>query len=140
LQECLENENNLSNAGRSTIEVLSYYSTRIAQVQDVSFPSGIRGPQITCSLKNINNYITYSCSVYRGGIYVGYASITLQNSKEVVNNNYHITITNGTQVFQYNEAGISPASERQQEPIQIFDLEAVFHNPQGAVVTPKKVR
>ncbi len=127
------------NSGKIT-EILSYYSTRISQLENISYPNGVHGPQITCKLKNTNNYVIYSCSVYRGGVYVGYGSITLQNSKNVINNNYYITITNGSQVFQYNEAGIAPNSEKVKNPINVLDLTAVFHNPQGAEVTPRKVR
>lgn len=127
------------NDGKIT-EILSYYSTRISQLENISYPNGVHGPQITCKLKNTNNYVIYSCSVYRGGVYVGYGSITLQNSKNVINNNYYITITNGSQVFQYNEAGIAPNSEKVKNPINVLDLTAVFHNPQGAEVTPRKVR
>ena len=138
IDEC--RANTISSAGRTITQVLSYYSTRMAQVKNISFPNGIRGPKINCKLKNTNAYVTYSCSVYRGIAYIGYGSITLQNSKSVVNNNYYVTITNGTQVFQYDEAGIAPNSQRKQEPIEILDLVAVFHSPQGAEVTPKKVR
>ena len=138
IDEC--NNNTVSNAGRTITQVLSYYSTRMAQVKNISFPSGIRGPKINCKLKNTNSYVTYSCSVYRGSAYIGYGSITLQNSKSVVNNNYYVTITNGTQVFQYDEAGIAPNSQRKQEPVEVLDLVAVFHSPQGAEVTPKRVR
>ena len=141
LQECQANSNNhLSSAGRSILEVTSYYSTQIAQIKDVSYPQGPRGPKINCKLKNVNTYVIYSCSVYRGGIYVGYASITLQNSRKVVNNNYYVTITNGSQVFQYDEGGVAPNSQKNQEPINVLSLTAVFHSPQGTEVTPKKVR
>ena len=122
------------------IQVMSYYSTRISQVVDISYPNGVHGSKIKCKLKNANNYVTYSCSVYRAGIYVGYSSITLQNSKNIINNNYYITITNGTQVFQYDEAGVAPNSAKRQKPIEILDLVAVFHDPQGAEITPKSVR
>ena len=141
LQECNTAGNDgVSSAGRTIMQVLSYYSTRISQIQDVSYPDGIHKSRISCKLKNTNTYVTYSCSVYRGGAYIGYGSITLQNSKEVVNTNYYITITNGTQVFQYDEAGVAPNSEKNKEPIEVLDLTAVFHSPQGAEVTPKKVR
>ena len=141
LNECSANqETHRSNAGRTPVQVLSYYSTQISQVKNISYPNGVHGPRISCNLKNINNYITYSCSVYRGGIYVGYGSITLQNSKKVINTSYYITITNGTQVFQYDESGIAPNSIKKQNPIEVLDLVATFHSPQGAEVTPKKVR
>lgn len=139
LQECRIN-GGLSNEGRTNIQILSYYSTRISQVKDILYFDGVHGSKIQCRMKNTNNYVIYSCSVYRAGVYVGYASITLHNSKDVINNNYYITITNGTQVFQYDERGISPSSEKQKNPIEIFDLIAIFHSPQGMEVTPKKVR
>ena len=140
LEECAESEDHISSAGRTTIQILSYYSTRIAQIKDISYPNGIYGSKIQCKLKNTNTYVTYSCSVYRGGIYIGYGSITLQNSKNIINNNYYVTITNGTQVFQYDESGIAPNSQKHQNPIEVLDLIAVFHSPQGAEVTPKKIR
>ena len=141
LQECEEDEEtHTSSAGRTIIEVLSYYSTRITQVKDIIYPEGVNGPKIKCKLKNTNAFVTYTCSVYKSGIYVGYGSITLQNAKEIINTNYYITITNGSQVFQYDENGIAPNSETKENPIQVLDLTAVFHSPQGAVVTPKKIR
>jgi len=138
LDECVTND--VSSAGRTITQVLSYYATRIAQLKNISYPEGIHGPKLNCKLKNTNAFVTYSCSVYRAGIYIGYGSIVLQNSKDVVNTNYYVSITNGTQVFQYDEAGIAPNSQRKQNPIDVLDLVAVFHSPQGAEVTPKKVR
>ena len=140
IAQCDINENGLSDAGHSKTEILSYYSTQINQAQGILYPSGIYGPKITCKLKNTNTYVTYSCSVYRAGVYIGYGSITLQNHKDIVNNNYYIDIINGNQVFQYDEAGISPNSQKQQNPIDVLDLTAVFRSPQGAEVTPKRVR
>ncbi len=141
LQQCRENtETHLSDAGRSVSQILSYYSTMISQVRGISYPDGIYKPKIQCKLKNTNDYVTYSCSVYRADIYVGYGSITLQNSKNIVNNNYYVTITNGAQVFQYDENGVAPNSQKQKNPIEVLNLTAVFHSPQGAIVTPKKVR
>lgn len=130
----------VNSAGRTMAQVLSYYSTREAQVRDISYPNGVHGPQIQCKLKNTNASVTYSCSVYRGGVYAGYQSITLYNHKNIVNNNYYITITNDSQVFQYDESGVAPSSPKQQNPIEVLSLTAVFHSPQGAEVTPKKVR
>ena len=138
LNQCAEN--GVSNAGRNAMQVLSYYSARISQVQDITYPDGVNGPRIQCKMKNVNNYITYSCSVYRSNVYVGYATITLQNSSEVVNNNYHIVIENGTQVFQYSESGISPTSKRSANPIEVKELVATFYSPQGEVVTPKSIQ
>lgn len=141
LDECAANTNtHTSEAGRTVMEVISYYSTRAIQVQNVSYPNGIYGSKINCKLKNTNNYAIYSCSVYRAGIYVGYSSITLQNSKKVINNNYYITITNGNQVFQYDEFGVAPNSVKKQEPIEVLDLIATFYSPQGVEVTPKNIR
>lgn len=141
IQQCNENNStHTSNAGRDLKQILSYYSTQIAQVQNIEYLNGIRGSKIRCSLKDVNEYVTYSCSVYRNKIYVGYGSITLQNSKKIINNNYYVTITNGTQVFQYDETGIAPNSIKQTNPIEILDLVAVFHSPQGVEVVPKEVR
>lgn len=133
-------ENGISDAGRTYLEIIQYYTRRISQIGDIEYLDGVRGPRLRCKTKNINTYAVYSCSIYRAGVYIGYASITLENSKEIVNTNYYITIKNGTQVFQYDERGIAPNSEKQNNPIEIRDLIAVFHSPQGAEVTPKRVR
>lgn len=140
LLECRVNENSLSNAGRNSIQVLSYYATRIAQIKDVTYLDGVHGSRIQCKLKNANVYVTYYCSVYKAGVYLGYGSITLQNAKNKVNNNYHINITNGNQVFQYDERGIAPNSEKKQSQIEVLDLIATFYSPQGTEIIPKKVR
>lgn len=140
LQEFSDDPNLTTNsAGRTAIQVLSYYANRIKQVQNITYPQGTSGPQITCKLKDVGTYVTYACSVYCADTYVGYAEITLQNSSTVINNNYHIAITNDGQVFQYNESGVSPASESNSEPIEVNPLTAVFYSPQGEVVTPKSV-
>lgn len=141
LQEFIDDPTITTNsAGRTSLQVLTYYSSRIKQVQDVTYPLGTSGPQIQCKLKNVNTTVTYACSVYRSGVYIGYAEITLQNSGTLVNSNYYISITNGGQVFQYSESGVSPASEKNTEPLEVQALTAVFHSPQGEVITPKKIQ
>lgn len=140
LLECSDSEDGMSSNNRTAIQVLSYYSTRITQAQNVSFPFGTTGPQIQCTLKNVTAYVTYSCSVYCSGNYIGYAEITLQNSSKIENNNYYISIVNGNQVFQYNESGVSPASGRNTDPIEVLSLSVNFYNPQGEQITPKQVQ
>jgi len=51
----------------------------------------------------------YECTVYYEDELYGTAAITLYNSL-TMEGSYHIEIENSTQVFKYNEDGVSPAS------------------------------
>ena len=141
LEQCKNNAETggLSDAGRSSMEVYSYYDARILQVKNVIYPAGVNGPKLQCRLINAKNYVTYSCSVYCSDSYIGFGSITLQNAKNIINDSYYVTIDNGNQVFQYTESGVSPA-KKNKDPIEVLPLTAIFHSPQGAEVTPESIK
>lgn len=85
-------------------------------------------------VNDITKKATFRCGVYERtetgiGDYIGAAALTLTN-KDVPQAGYSLTITNGTQVFKYNEMGISPVSqalENQEE----FIIESLTYTIRG---------
>lgn len=72
----------------------------------------------------------YECTVYYEDELYGTAAITLYNSL-TMEGNYHIEIENGTQVFKYNEDGVSPASSSLAQPQELKDLKIVLYDNLG---------
>ena len=83
---------------------------------------------------------TFSCSVFLKetetgeSFFIGSATITLNNEDAASPTDYYILIKNGDQVFQYSESGVSPTSERYQDPQEILPLECRFFDPAGLEV------
>lgn len=71
--------------------------------------------------KTITNYSTYSCAVHKvennQETYIGNASIKILNSFDN-QPSYTLTIHNGSQVFKYNENGLSPSHDSNENPIK----------------------
>ena len=101
-------------------------------------------------VNKINDIVTLKCSVYLRDrepvgeetteqlqYNIGVSSIVLQNEKSITKKDYQIVIENGSQVFQYSESGISPASQSNQNPIKIKPLIAHFYDPNGLEVNNK---
>ena len=91
-------------------------------------------------ISQIATNATFSCSVYlretstAEPFFIGSATITLQNENVASPTDYYILIENGDQVFQYSESGVTPASERYQDPQEILPLECHFYDPAGLEV------
>lgn len=88
----------------------------------------------------IGDIITFNiikCSVSYNGNYLGTAEITLLNSmeKDEDNPDYSLIINNGTQVFKYNEAGVSPASGSLEVPMMILPLSFSLYNDIGQLIS-----
>lgn len=66
--------------------------------------------------------------------YKGSASITLYNHMQVPST-YNLNIENGTQVFQYDGKGNSPASPQLEKPIKILPLTFTFIDDEGNEVS-----
>lgn len=80
------------------------------------------------AINEITKFATYKCAVFKGDNYIGTTSIKLSNTLEV-ENAYTLVINNGTQTYQYNEYGLSPASNSSENPLQIPVLSfSVFDN------------
>lgn len=81
-------------------------------------------------ISTITNFSTFKCSVYYKGIYIGTSSIVLTNSLEA-EDVYSLIINNGSQVFKYNENGISPTSNTVENPYEIPPLTFVVYDNLG---------
>lgn len=88
--------------------------------------------KITVNMNQILTFATYKCAVYKdNSIYVGSSSITLKNEEAQELDLYSLVINNGSKVFKYNEAGVSPASSRLDNPMIISELSFTLYDPEG---------
>ena len=101
----------------------------------------------TAKIENVSiaiatSFITYECTVYyydndaKQNVRLGSAEITLING--IPQNEYTLVINNGTQVFKYDEYGVSPASRSAAaaDKIIIPTLSFDIYNDLGQLVTP----
>lgn len=86
------------------------------------------------NVAEITNYMQYKCSVYYDGEYVGTESIVLYNNKSN-NQDYFIELINGTQVFKYDENGLSPCDSTKNNPQEILPISFNIINKEGLDVT-----
>lgn len=91
---------------------------------------------------NIVSFAIVKCSVSYGETYLGTAEITLLNSIEKSEENgpdYSLILHEGTQVFKYNETGLSPASGALDEPQLILPLSFSIYNELGEKATDEEI-
>lgn len=69
---------------------------------------------------------------------IGEAEIALTQVSEGTLKGYYIEIDNSSQVFQYNEAGVSPCSERYEQPYKPLPLSCRFFSPGGGIISEDK--
>lgn len=65
---------------------------------------------------------------------VGSVSLEFLNQEESITSDYRINIINGDQVFQYDEYGNTPTSEKKKNPLEILPLQAQLFTPSGVEV------
>lgn len=91
--------------------------------------------QIKVYMNKILTFAIYKCAVYKkvgeNSIFIGTAAIQLKNEESEDIDLYSLVINNGTQVFKYNERGISPASPSLDNPIVIPELSFTLYDPEG---------
>lgn len=104
-------------------EVDSYKNTQIVHSNQI----------LNVQIKEIANFALYKCSVYNGNIFLGTANIKLVNS---LNNNsgYTLIINNGSNVYQYDEYGVSPASPSLEIPVEVKPLTFLIFDNLGNVL------
>lgn len=78
----------------------------------------------------IVNHSTYKCTVFLNGVNIGVGAITINNSLEG-GNSYSLIINNGSQVFKYNEQGVSPADSASINPVEILPLGFTLYDNTG---------
>lgn len=126
---------------RTPTAILTYYSQLKEENQYVTHKNGnVYSNEITYDAKGLSSLssTTFKCVVQRrldSWVNAGSATITLTNEDVITNPQYRIVIDNGSQVFQYNEIGISPASESNQDPIIVRQLYGHFFDPSGEEIT-----
>ena len=85
------------------------------------------------NISSIDQYATYMCSVFNTSkILVGSASIILYN-KMVLEGDYHLSIENGNQTFNYDENGYSPAISWLDKPVELKPLKLVLRDNKGNI-------
>lgn len=133
----LQTEYNKQVAANADYSILSNLQNQISLMQNVSFPKGINGNQLKYPIQSIDNNATFRCTLYLKDsasgeqYFAGSTDIVLQNDGAATPNDYSILIENGDQVFQYSESGVTPTSERYQDPQEVLDLYCHFFDPAG---------
>lgn len=89
-------------------------------------------------INTISNYTKIICTITQNNNYKGSASITLYNHMEVPDT-YNLNIENGTQVFQYDDKGNSPASPQLEKPLEIHPLTFTLIDNEGNQVSYDQV-
>lgn len=125
----LETLSKVAESDKETYKSSSAYQDAITNYQAVQKDDLINKNQyINVKIGNIKNYAKITCGVEKNDLYFGSASITLYNHMES-KGEYNLQILNGSQVFQYDDDGISPCSEIKEKPLKILDLSfALFDN------------
>lgn len=91
-------------------------------------------------IKTITNYAYYTCSVFDNKEnFLGTASIKINNSFEE-QIGYTLIIDNGTQLFKYNEVGLSPAHQSNLKPQEIKTLSFTLFDENGNIVEEDDLR
>lgn len=99
----------------------------------------ITSNKLSYPVKNIiEDQITFVCQAYRNNVFIGQGNITLTNTKDSTNK--IVVIENGNQVFQYNEAGVSPCSSSAKQIQEILPLTAQAFNMVDDPVSNNDIR
>lgn len=110
---------------------LSYYWNKIsASGERYTLNSDVNSLSIDAKDIYLNN--TIQCTVYIEDSFLGVASIVLTNTMSDGGlHSYTLVLNNGSQVFLYDEEGISPASPEQENPIIIPELSFTIYDNKG---------
>lgn len=85
---------------------------------------------INLGINTITNFSNYKCSVYSGDNYLGTSALTITNSLET-EKGYSLVINNGSQIYKYNENGISPTNKSLENPNKISELKFTIYDNLG---------
>ena len=134
--EELEQEYEEGYANQIGYSALAAIKNQMLAMEGVEFDRNV----LKYPIKQIDARAIFSCSVYMReradaeDYFIGSATITLQNESTAQPADYYILVENGDQVFQYSESGVSPASDRYTDPLEILPLECHFYDPAGLEV------
>ena len=100
--------------------------------------AGVHGSEYTPNnLTSFLNTISYSVTIYNDATYVGSADISLVNGQG--NGEYQLILHNGTQIFHYNNQGVSPTTPAAdiKDRIKLTSLSFDIIDPQGRIINFK---
>ena len=98
------------------------YQNALVNYEKYLKDSRVQGNQyINFPISSIRGSSKITCAVQDGNVYIGTGSIILYNKIEL-QGSYSLSIDNGTQVFQYDNKGNSPATEQVKKPLEIKPL------------------
>lgn len=89
--------------------------------------------QYQVNIGQLTNYAIFKCAAVSNGFSLGTASITITNSLES-ESGYTLTIVNGTQVFKYDENGVSPTSQSNDVPLVLEPLRLQLTSADGTTI------
>lgn len=97
--------------------------------------------QYAVSAKDIYRYSDYSCTVYNKNQFIGTQMVGLYNREEAEDKpSYELVITDGNQVFQYDEDGLAPTDDSLDTPQIIKPLSFyIFDNDSGQRIEAKSI-
>lgn len=92
-------------------------------LQDGAAVTDVSGNAYTVNIGELSRtYTEIKCGVRNGGVSIGTASITLSETSEEEDTFLSLSIVNGTQVFKYDENGVSPTSQANEVPLVLQPL------------------
>ena len=118
-------------------EALSVYTQTIEQYEYIMRVE--KNKIHNLKISSITNFSTYKCSVYKSGIAIGTASVIITNTQEG-NVDYTLVIENGNQTFKYNEKGVSPVSQSNENPITISPLTFTLYDDKGQKINHNVIK
>lgn len=125
LKAAIESETVLPNAVEEQLN--NYLET----INSFNTKQRIEGNKIhKVQINEIPIYIIYKCSVYDGNNLIGTSSIKLNNYPRI-EGEYFLNIENGTQTFNYDSAGVSPASITLEHPMELPPLSFTIVDGKG---------
>lgn len=144
LAEITSSDNKLDSLGRDSISVIQAYSKLKRDYETVTHKDNyVYSNKITVQAKGLSNLsaTNFKCTVQRLSstwITVGSKEITLTNDNSTnASLAGKVIIDNDSQVFQYDESGISPNDESKQNPIEVRWLKARFYDISETEVDPE---
>ena len=121
---------------------INRYNTLASELNNLNKTQIVYNNQIiNLNIKQITNFSTFICSVFdKNNNLIGSDSITIVN-KLNSNGGYSLVINNGTQVFNYNEDGVSPCKIKEGQFIYtIPELSFTLYDANGSEIDKNEIK
>ena len=151
-QQKLTNYNNLKNGFKNgtklkngiysgSVTNITQYNNLEKELKTLNITQYVIKDRIVhLNVKNITNFSIFTCTIKdeSHGV-VGTASITIVN-KATSTGGYSVIINDGSQVFNYDENGVSPCSRSQSEPFNIPALSFTLYDMNGREINQDDIK